>query len=123
PEHRDGAPHRQEAGAQYVDPVDLSRARRTDADLDRAAADAGIERPVAALARLAAEHLGIVEHPPQFAAQPPPVDDDRAGDDRAGERPPPRFVDAADDPLAAPLDRKIRHLLLPTRIAWATGTR
>ena len=57
-----------------------------------------------ALAQIAAQDLRIIEHPAQFAAEAPAIDDDRGGNDRAGQRSAPSFVDAANDPRTAALD-------------------
>ena len=50
----------------------------------------------------------------ELAAEAAAVDDHRGGHHRAGQRPAPGLVDAADDALAASLDREIRHPTLPS---------
>ncbi len=123
PERGDGAAHRQQAGAQDVDAVDLAGAGSADANSDRADFDAGEECAVTGFACLAAQHLRIVEIAAQHAAEAAPVEDHRGGDDRPGERSAPRLVDAAHQPGAAALDREIRHRIGPPQGACATRRR
>ncbi len=109
PEPGDRARHRQQGRAQDVDAVDLARARRADPDARAAAVDAAPQNPPARLALLRRQCFRVVEAVAQRLGQPPRVEDHRGGDHRPGERPPPGLVDAAHEPLAAPLDREIRH--------------
>src|SRR6185312_7063519 len=99
------AAHRDEGRLQDVDALDLAHARRADADFNRALPDHQREF----IALLEAELFRIVELVAQPARDPPAVEDHGGRNHRPGERAAPRFVDAADDAVAAALQYEIGH--------------
>ena len=113
PERGNGARHRQQGGAQDVESVDLAHAGGAERDVGAAARGKAGERAIAFLAGRGAEPLGIVKPVAQCLRKAAGIEDDRGGDDRSGERPPPGLVDTAPQPSGAPFKREIRNASVP----------